>query len=272
MPYPENISTALSIEKIIAKEGALPATIGIINGEIVVGLTSDEIEQFARRKDVAKVSRRDLPIVVSRKMWGATTVAATMIASAMAKIEVFVTGGIGGVHRGAENTFDISADLQELANTNVTVVCAGAKAILDLPLTLEYLETHGVPVIGYKSDEFASFYSVSSGLPVDVRCEKAQDIATIIAAKRMLNLKGAILVSNPIPLEHSIDNATIEKAIETALLSMRDHGISGKEVTPYLLSKIEEVTCGKSLAANIALIENNARLGAEIAKCVWQDK
>lgn len=265
MPYPANVSTALSVESIIKNAGALPATIGIIDGEIVVGLSADEIEQFALRKDIVKVSRRDLPIVAANKMWGATTVAATMIASFMAGIEVFATGGIGGVHRGAQETFDVSADLLELSKTNVSVVCAGAKAILDLPLTLEYLETHGVPVIGYQSYEFASFYSESSGLPVSIRCDSPNEIAAIIKAKRGLNLQGGVLISNPIPSEHAISNIEMEEKIEAAIFEMNKKGISGKEVTPFLLSEIEKATSGKSLAANIALIENNALLGAKIA-------
>jgi len=265
MPYPANISTAFSVEQIISKAGAVPATVGIINGDIVIGLTNDEIEQFALRKDVVKVSRRDLPVITTKKLWGATTVAATMIAASMAGIEIFATGGIGGVHRGARDTFDVSADLQELSKTNVSVVCAGAKAILDLPLTLEYLETHGVPVIGYKSFEFASFYSESSGLPVDVRCDTPDEIAAIIRAKRSLNLDGGVLISNPVPAEHAIDSKSIEQNIKAAILEMNKKGISGKEVTPFLLSEIEKATSGKSLAANIALIENNALLGAKIA-------
>jgi len=265
MPYPANVSTALSVEKIISRAGALPATIGIIDGDIVIGLSADEVEQFAMRKDVVKVSRRDLPIVTARKNWGATTVAATMIAASMAGIEVFATGGIGGVHRGARDTFDVSADLQELSKTNVSVICAGAKAILDLPLTIEYLETYGVPVIGYKSFEFASFYSESSGLPVDVRCDTPDEIAAIILTKRNLNLNGGILISNPVPSEHAIDNKLIEQNIKAAIRKMNKKDISGKEVTPFLLSEIEQATSGKSLAANIALIENNALLGAKIA-------
>jgi len=265
MPYPVNVSTALSVEKIISRAGALPATIGIIDGDIVIGLSADEVEQFAMRKDVVKVSRRDLPIVTARKNWGATTVAATMIAASMAGIEVFATGGIGGVHRGARDTFDVSADLQELSKTNVSVICAGAKAILDLPLTIEYLETYGVPVIGYKSFEFASFYSESSGLPVDVRCDTPDEIAAIILTKRNLNLNGGILISNPVPSEHAIDNKLIEQNIKAAIRKMNKKDISGKEVTPFLLSEIEQATSGKSLAANIALIENNALLGAKIA-------
>lgn len=265
MPYPVNVSTALSVEKIISRAGALPATIGIIDGDIVIGLSANEVEQFAMRKDVVKVSRRDLPIVTARKNWGATTVAATMIAASMAGIEVFATGGIGGVHRGARDTFDVSADLQELSKTNVSVICAGAKAILDLPLTIEYLETYGVPVIGYKSFEFASFYSESSGLPVDVRCDTPDEIAAIILTKRNLNLNGGILISNPVPSEHAIDNKLIEQNIKAAIRKMNKKYISGKEVTPFLLSEIEQATSGKSLAANIALIENNALLGAKIA-------
>jgi len=265
MPYPANVKTALGVEEVIKNNGALGATIGVIDGEIVIGLTNDEIEELAQRKNVIKVSRRDLPIVLARKLWGATTVAATMIAASLAKIEIFATGGIGGVHREGQNTLDISADLEELAKTNVSVVCAGAKAILDLPRTLEYLETNGVPVLGYKSETFALFYSESSGLPLDARCDSPKDIAHIIHMKRQLQLDGGVLISNPIPKEHAVDKEYIETKIQNALKKMNKENIQGKDVTPYLLSQIEKETSGKSLLANIALIENNAKLSAQIA-------
>ena len=266
MPYPKNVETALKVEETILSNGAIPATIGIIEGEIVVGMDHDEIEQFGKRKGVAKVSRRDLPIVVSKKAWGATTVAATMIIANMAGIEVFVTGGIGGVHKGAQETFDISADLQELAHTNVTVVCAGAKAILDLPLTLEYLETMGVPVLGYKSANLAAFYSSDSGLKLDYAMKDEKEIALAIKYKREMHLDGGILISNPIPSESAIDNDYINKFIDQAILDAKANNITGKDTTPFLLKAITDATNNKSLQANIALIYNNAKVGANIAK------
>ncbi len=266
MPYPRNVKTALEVERIIEEEGAIPATIGIIDGVPVVGMSHDEIEEFGKRKGIAKVSRRDLPVIMAEKKWGATTVATTMILANMAGIEVFVTGGIGGVHRHAQETFDISADMQELANTNVTVVCAGAKAILDLPLTLEYLETFGVPVLGYKTDELPAFYTRTSGLKVDQRVETPKEIADIIKMKRAMALKGGVLVTNPIPEEYSYDPKKINEAIEEALKDADRDGIKGKDTTPYLLAKITEITGGGSLDANIELVYNNAHLGAKIAK------
>ncbi len=266
MPYPRNVKTALEVERIIEEEGAVPATIGIIDGVPVVGMSHDEIEEFGKRQGIAKVSRRDLPVIMAEKKWGATTVATTMILANMAKIEVFVTGGIGGVHRHAQETFDISADMQELANTDVTVVCAGAKAILDLPLTLEYLETFGVPVLGYQTNELPAFYTRTSGLKVDQRVETAEEIAGIIKMKRAMNLKGGILVTNPIPQEYSYDPKMINEAIDEALKDADRDGIKGKDTTPYLLAKITEITGGKSLDANIELVYNNAHLGAKIAK------
>ena len=266
MPYPRNVKTALEVERIIEEEGAIPATIGIIDGVPVVGMSHDEIEEFGKRKGIAKVSRRDLPVIMAEKKWGATTVATTMILANMAGIEVFVTGGIGGVHRHAQETFDISADMQELANTNVTVVCAGAKAILDLPLTLEYLETFGVPVLGYKTDELPAFYTRTSGLKVDQRVESPKEIADIIKMKRAMALKGGVLVTNPIPEEYSYDPKKINEAIEEALKDADRDGIKGKDTTPYLLAKITEITGGGSLDANIELVYNNAHLGAKIAK------
>lgn len=265
MPYPKNVETALNVEKIIEENGAVPATIGIIDGVPIIGMNKDEIELFGKRKGIAKVSRRDLPVIMAKKMWGATTVATTMILANMANIEVFVTGGIGGVHRHAQETFDISADLQELANTNVTVVCAGAKAILDLPLTLEYLETFGVPVLGYKSDNLAAFYSANSNLKLDYKMQDEKEIAKVIYYKRALNLKGGILISNPILEKDSLDSDYINKIIDEAILEATNLHIKGKDITPFLLKTIVEKTGGKSLEANIALIYNNAKIGAKIA-------
>ena len=270
MPYPENVKTALLLEDIISKAGAVPATIGIIDGEIVVGMSPNQIEEFGKRQGIRKVSRRDLPVVIAQKEWGATTVAATMIIAEKAGIEVFVTGGIGGVHRNAATTFDISADLEEFAMTDVTVISSGAKAILDLPLTLEYLETKGVTVLAYQSDEFASFYSRDSGLKIEDRIESADEAAKIIKNKRDLKLKGGILISNPVPHGKAMPKAEIDEAITEALGKAEEMGIVGKEVTPFLLKEITNITKGKSLATNIDLIKNNALLGAEIAKALAQ--
>jgi Uncharacterized enzyme involved in pigment biosynthesis len=274
MPYPQNVETALATEKIIREQGAIPATIGIIDGVGIVGMSEEEIEEFGKRKGIVKVSRRDLPVVMAKKLWGATTVATTMILAAEAGIEVFVTGGIGGVHRDAQKTFDISADLQELANTNVTVVCAGAKAILDLPLTLEYLETFGVPVLGYKSEELAAFFTTRSGLNLDYRLDTFEEIAAVINAKRQLKLEGGIIISNPIPEEYAMDYEVMTKTIDDALVQMNEKGIHGKEATPFLLATIKEATKGESLAANIQLVFNNAYVGANIAKeyCLLKNK
>ena len=266
MPYPKNIETALRVEQVIRDHGCVPATIGIINGEPIVGMTPEEIEQFGKRKGVLKVSRRDLPVVYAKKLWGATTVATTMIIANQAGIEVFVTGGIGGVHRGATETMDISADLQELAKTNVTVVCAGAKAILDLPLTLEYLETMGVPVLGFKTEELPAFYNSHSGLKVDYKVESAEEMAKIIKAKRDNKLVGGILLTNPIPEEFEMPKEVIDNAINTALKRMEEEGIKGKECTPFLLKTIVELTGGDSLESNIHLVLNNAAVGSEVAK------
>jgi len=266
MPYPKNVETALNVEKIIRDNGAIPATIGIIDGVGVVGMTADEIEEFGKRKGILKVSRRDLPVVFAKKLWGATTVATTMILANMAGIEVFVTGGIGGVHRGAQQTFDISADLQELAHTNVTVVCAGAKAILDLPLTLEYLETFGVPVLGYKTKELPAFYTRHSGLNLDYEMNDEKEIAEVIKTKRDMKLDGGILIGNPISEEDSLDPKVMNDAIDKALFEAQSQGIKGKDTTPFLLAKIKELTGGESLESNIKLVYNNARVGACIAK------
>lgn len=265
MPYPQNVETALKVEEIIRENGATPATIGIINGKIKVGLTREEIEHMAKSKDVVKVSRRDIPFVISKKFDGATTVAGTMIAASLAGIKVFVTGGIGGVHRGAQKTFDISADLKELANTDVAVVCAGAKSILDIGLTLEYLETHGVPVVGFGTEEFPAFYTRKSGFNVDYKVDSPKELAAALKAKWDLELKGGFVIGNPIPKEYEMDYDAINKAIDDALEEAKRLGIKGKETTPFLLSKIKSITSGKSLESNIQLVYNNARVGAKLA-------
>ncbi|MCQ2776123.1 MAG: pseudouridine-5'-phosphate glycosidase [Bacilli bacterium] len=266
MPYPKNVETALRVEVTIRENGAIPATIGIIDGDAIVGMNPDQIEEFGKRKGVLKASRRDLPVVYAKKLWAATTVSATMIIAAQAGIEVFVTGGIGGVHREGNVTMDISADLQELAKTNVTVICAGAKAILDLPLTLEYLETMGVPVLGYQTSELPAFYTRESGLKVDYELNDAKEAALVIKEKRENDLKGGILITNPIPTEYAMDKKTIDNAIEKALIMAKNQGIKGKESTPFLLKTIVELTGGMSLESNIKLVLNNAKVGAEIAK------
>lgn len=265
MPYPKNVETALRVEAEVRKNGAIPATIGIIDGVGVIGMTKDEIEEFGKRKGILKASRRDLPVIFAKKLWGATTVATTMILAREAGIEVFVTGGVGGVHRGAQETFDISADLQELANTDVTVVCAGAKAILDLKLTLEYLETYGVTVLGYKTNELADFYTAHSGLQLEYKVDSPLEAAEIIKAKRINHLKGGILISNPIPEEYAMDKKVIDKCIDDAIKEMDKLGIHGKDSTPFLLAKICELTKGDSLESNIRLVLNNAKIGAQIA-------
>ena len=266
MPYPKNVETALKVEQVIRDSGAVPATIGIIEGVPVVGMTSEEIEEFGKRKGILKASRRDLPVIYAKKLWAATTVASTMIIAAQAGIEVFVTGGIGGVHRGATETMDISADLQELAKTNVTVICAGAKAILDLPLTLEYLETMGVPVLGYQTEELPAFYTRKSGLKVDYKVDSAKEMADIIKEKRNSGLEGGILLTNPIPEEFAMDQKVIDNAINQALKEMDEQGVKGKACTPFLLKRIVELTGGDSLESNIALVLNNAKAGSEVAK------
>ena len=269
MPYSQNVETAMHVEQIIRDHGAVPATVGIVDGVGVVGLTKDEIEEMGKRgHSIPKVSRRDLPIVMAEKSWGATTVATTMILAAKAGVEFFVTGGIGGVHRGAQETFDISADLEELGRTNVTVICAGAKAILDLKLTLEVLETKGVPVLGYQTNDLPAFYCRDNGmgLKVDYAIKDAADAARIVKAKRDLKLNGGILITNPIPEEYSMPTDVINKAIDEAIAEMDEKGIHGKECTPFLLAKIADITAGKSLDANIHLVYNNAAVGSEIAK------
>ncbi|MEI3535745.1 MAG: pseudouridine-5'-phosphate glycosidase [Bacilli bacterium] len=265
MPYPKNVECALQVEKVIRDNGAIPATIGIIEGEPIIGMTPEEIELFGKTKGIAKVSRRDLPIVVANKMWGATTVSATMILASMAGIEFFVTGGIGGAHRKANITFDISADSDELAKTNVTVICAGPKAILDLNLTMEYLETKGVPVIGYNTDKLPAFFTRTSDINVDFNAKTPLDIAKIVKEKRDYKLDGGVLVCNPIPEQYSLAPEYINKEIDKALLEMEKLGVKGKDETPFLLAKIVELTGGKSLETNIHLILNNAELGAKIA-------
>ena len=272
MPYPKNVETALRVEQMIKDHGAIPATIGIIDGEPIVGMTPEEIELFGRTKGILKASRRDLPVIYAKKLWAATTVASTMIIANQAGIEIFVTGGIGGVHRGAQETMDISADLQELAKTNVTVICAGAKAILDLPLTLEYLETMGVPVLGFGTNELPAFYTAHSGLKVDYKIDNYQEAAKIIAEKRKNNLKGGILITNPIPEKYAMDEKIINDAINKALDEANKQGIKGKEITPFLLKTIVELTGGDSLESNIQLVLNNAMVGAEISKEVCKLK
>ncbi len=266
MPYPKNVETALRVEQTIRDAGAVPATIAIIGGRLKAGLSKEEIEHLGKAgRSVAKVSRRDLPVIVARKADGATTVATTMLIAHMAGIRVFATGGIGGVHRGAETTMDISADLEELAQTPVMVICAGAKAILDLNLTLEVLETKGVPVIGYGTDELPAFYTRESGLGVDARVDTPEELAAIFRAQREMELKGGMLVTNPIPEEFAMDKATIDAAIEQALREANEQGIHGKETTPFLLARVVELTGGDSLESNIQLVLNNARLAAKTA-------
>ncbi|WP_044736482.1 pseudouridine-5'-phosphate glycosidase [Geobacillus kaustophilus] len=266
MPYPENVQTAKAVEQIIRGRGAVPATIAILNGKIKIGLTENELEQLGTSRDVEKVSRRDLPYVVAMKKHGATTVAGTMICAEMAGIRVFATGGIGGVHRGAEQTMDISADLQELACTNVAVVCAGAKSILDLGLTLEYLETHGVPVIGYQTDVLPAFYSRTSPFRVDYRLDSVEEIAQFIETKWGLGLNGGVVIANPVPKEEELEESYITAIIEQALKEAEKQHITGKAVTPFLLDRVKTLTRGKSLQANIALVKNNAALAADLAR------
>ena len=265
MPYPQNLSFAKEIEKIIRAEGAVSATMAVIDGRLKAGLTEEELLRMCEAKGVLKVSRRDLPIVVAKKLTGATTVATTMILSALAGVHVFATGGIGGVHRGGEVTMDISADLQELAHTPVAVVCAGAKAILDLGLTLEYLETKGVPVIGYGTEELPAFYTRKSGFGVDYRVDSPEELAAMFRAQRELDYKGGMLVTNPIPEQYAMDQQTIDAAIEQALAEAKEQGIHGKETTPFLLAKVVELTGGDSLESNIKLVLNNAAVAAETA-------
>jgi pseudouridylate synthase len=265
MPYPQNVKTAREVEQIIRDNGAVPATIAILEGRIKIGLSDEELEMFGKSADVAKASRRDLAYLLATKKKGATTVAATMICAELAGIHIFVTGGIGGVHRGAETTMDISADLEELAQTNVAVICAGAKSILDLGLTLEYLETKGVPVIGYQTDVLPAFYTRTSDFSVSFRANDVETIAVTLKTKWDLHLKGGVVIANPIPEEFAMDENSINVVIDTALKQANEQHITGKDVTPYLLGKVKELTGGKSLESNIELVKNNARLGAKIA-------
>ena len=266
MPYPQNVETALRVEATIRENGAVPATIAVIGGRLKAGLTPEEIEYLGKKgRGVAKASRRDLPVLVARGEDGATTVTTTMIIAAMAGIKVFATGGVGGVHRGAETTMDISADLEELAQTPVMVICAGAKSILDLGLTLEYLETKGVPVIGYGTEELPAFYTRKSGFKVDYRLDTPEELAAAFRAKMEMGLKGGMLVTNPIPEEYSMDPARINAAIDEAVAEANAKGIKGKDTTPFLLAKIKDLTGGDSLASNIQLVLNNARLAARTA-------
>ena len=266
MPYPQNKETALKVEQIIRDNGAIPATIAVIGGRLRVGLSPEEIDYLGKKgHDVTKASRRDLAVLCSRGMDGATTVTTTMIIAHMAGIEVFATGGIGGVHRGAETTMDISADLEELANTPVMVICAGAKSILDLGLTLEFLETRGVPVLGYQTEELPAFYTRHSGFSVDYRVDTPEELAQIFHTKREMGLKGGVLVGNPIPEEYSMDKATIDAAIDQAIAEAEEQGIHGKETTPFLLAKVSELTGGDSLDSNIQLVFNTVALGAKTA-------
>ncbi len=266
MPYPQNVATALQVEQEVRQHGAVPATIAIVGGRLKAGLSRDEIEQLGRAGHaVTKVSRRDIPFVVARGGLGATTVAATMVVAAMAGIRIFATGGIGGVHRGAQESFDVSADLQELAQTPVAVVCAGAKSILDLRLTLEYLETHGVPVVGYQTDALPAFFTRDSAFKVDYRLDSAVEIASVLKAKWGMGLEGGMVIANPIPETYAMPREAIDRAIEQALQEATQQGIAGKESTPFLLARVCEITGGDSLAANIQLVLNNARLASAIA-------
>jgi len=265
MPYPQNYETALEVENMVRANNAVPATIAIISGIIKVGLEKNDIEFLSRDNNILKASRRDIPVIVSKKLSAATTVSATMISANLASIKIFATGGIGGVHRNANQTFDISADLTEFGQTNIAVVSAGVKSILDIGLTLEYLETLGVPVIGYKTKEFPAFYTRESGINVNYKLDSAKEIADVIKTKWDLGLNGGVLIANPIPEEYSMDKKVIDYAIEKALRKADDKGIKGKEVTPFLLSEIKNITGGLSLNANIQLVLNNAKLAAEIA-------
>ena len=266
MPYPKNVETALLVEQTIRDNGAVPATIAVIGGRLKAGLSHEEIEYLGKTgRGVAKASRRDLPALVARGADGATTVTTTMIIAHMAGINVFATGGIGGVHRGAEVTMDISADLEELAQTPVMVVCAGAKSILDLGLTLEYLETKGVPVIGYGTDELPAFYTRKSGFGVDYRVDSPEELAAMFRAQRELNYKGGMLVTNPIPEQYAMDKAVIDKAIDQALAEAKEQHVHGKETTPFLLARVVELTGGDSLESNIKLVLNNATVAAKTA-------
>jgi Uncharacterized enzyme involved in pigment biosynthesis len=265
MPYPKNVETALNVEKIIRDNGAVPATIAILKGRLKAGLTPAEIEYLGKSKNVLKSSRRDIPFIIAKGLDGATTVASTMIIASLAGIKIFATGGIGGVHRKAQETFDISADLDELANTDVAVICAGAKSILDLGLTLEYLETKGVTVVGFKTEELPAFYTRKSGFGVDYKVDSELEVAKALKAKWDLGLKGGMIIANPVPEEFQMDHDVINTAIDKALKEADDKGIKGKETTPFLLAKIKDITGGDSLETNIKLVYNNAQVAAKIA-------
>lgn len=265
MPYPQNFETALKVENTVRKNNSVPATIAIINGVIKIGLTEVEIEFLSKEKNILKGSRRDVPVIVSQKLSAATTVSATMLCASLAGIRIFATGGIGGVHRNAQNTFDISADLIEFARTSVAVVSAGVKSILDVGLTLEYLETYGIPVIGYRTNEFPAFYTRQSDHKVNYRIDSAKEIAEILKCKWILGMSGGVLIANPVPEKFSMDKKIIDSAIEDALKKADANNIQGKDVTPFLLAEIKNITGGKSLESNIELILNNAKLAAEIA-------
>lgn len=267
MPYPKNVATALNVEKLVYDNGCIPATIGIINGKFKIGLTNEDIELLGKQGlDVPKVSRRDIPYILANKLNGATTVASTMIGASLANIKIFATGGIGGVHRGAETTMDISADLDELSRTNVAVICAGAKSILDLGLTLEYLETKGVPVLGYKTKELPAFYTSKSGYMLDYMMNSSKEIAELLKTKWELGLNGGVVITNPIPTEFEMDATLIENVIKGAIAKANELGIKGKDTTPFLLDEIQKVTKGDSLSSNIELVYNNVKLACKIAK------
>ncbi len=267
MPYPKNVATALNVEKLVYDNGCIPATIGIINGKFKIGLTNEDIELLGKQGlDVPKVSRRDIPYILANKLNGATTVASTMIGASLANIKIFATGGIGGVHRGAETTMDISADLDELSRTNVAVICAGAKSILDLGLTLEYLETKGVPVLGYKTKELPAFYTSKSGYMLDYMMNSSKEIAELLKTKWELGLNGGVVIANPIPTEFEMDATLIENVIKGAIANANELGIKGKDTTPFLLDEIQKVTKGDSLSSNIELVYNNVKLACKIAK------
>jgi len=266
MPYPQNVETALEVEQTIRRNGAIPATIALMDGKLKVGLTTAELTVLGKKgQNTTKTSRRDIPFVLAKKLNGTTTVAATMLIASMAGIHVFATGGIGGVHRGGDESMDVSADLQELSQTNVAVVCAGAKAILDLPMTLEYLETYGVPIIGFQTEHFPAFYIRESGLPVDYMVDNARELAQALKIKWDMGLKGGVVVANPIPAQYEMQFATINEAVNTAIDMAEAEGVKGKAITPFLLSKIEELTQGASLKANIQLIYHNAKVAASLA-------
>jgi pseudouridylate synthase len=267
MPYPQNVETAFLVEKKVRENGAIPATMAIFDGKMMAGLTTDQIERLGKKgREVTKVSRRDMATILAKKELGATTVASTMIIAAAAGVKIFATGGIGGVHRGAQQTFDISADLQELAKTNVAVISAGVKSILDIPLTLEYLETVGVPVLGFDTDEFPAFFTRESGLKVDTNCKNASEIAEILKIKwKIEQLSGGVLIANPVPKEFSMDKKIIDEVIEKAVWEAEKQGIKGKEITPFLLADIDKMTSGSSLKTNIKLVLNNAELASKIA-------